>query len=322
MSSTVAAPLAPSLPALGQKINPIEHQKLKPEIILRPSGSRGHAEHGGWLKSYHTFSFASYYTNVPREQAWNSLRVINEDRVAPSQGFPTHPHKEFEIFSYIIDGKILHKDSMHNTEILKRGDVQMTSAGTGIRHSEYNGGEGDEELHFLQCWAKPSVSGLTPNYYTRHYTDDEKRDVLLPIVAPLSPSNQSVLDTREGEGPTPIHSPLTLYASILSPSSTVSHVFSANSSLSSVAQPFTKSTGPSRKGYLHLIMRQKGYRLPHQKLSEGPKLAVELVGKDGENQVSELVEGDGLYLDQIEGSLITIKNVGEGDAEFVLFDLE
>ncbi|KAL8278156.1 hypothetical protein RQP46_009480 [Phenoliferia psychrophenolica] len=140
---------------------------VQPTLILRPSETRGHAEHGGWLRSYHTFAFASYFTAEPREQGWGSLRVINEDRVAPGKGFPTHSHQEFEIFSYIVDGKIKHSDSMGNIEVLKRGDVQMTSAGTGIRHSEYNGGQGDEGLHFLQCWAKPDVRGLKPQYFTR-----------------------------------------------------------------------------------------------------------------------------------------------------------
>ncbi|KAM0753431.1 pirin domain-containing protein [Meredithblackwellia eburnea MCA 4105] len=284
----------------------------KANLIHRPSDSRGHAEHGGWLKSYHTFNFGEYYSEVPREQGWGTLKVINEDRVGPSQGFPPHRHSDFEIFSYVVDGKIEHRDSMKNIETLKRGDLQMTSAGKGIVHSEYNGGTGSEDLHFLQCWARPTERGLKPNYYTRHFTDEEKTDVLLPLVAPIGPTHPDVTDAREAEGPTPIHSPLTLYASILTPGKSLCHLFQPS--------PGAKCS----KGYLHLIMRSTGYRIPGQKIKEGPspKLEVELIGKEGENQIVTLVEGDGVYFDEIGGSEVTIKSVGEVNAEFVLFDLE
>ncbi|KAI5479225.1 pirin domain-containing protein [Pseudohyphozyma bogoriensis] len=298
-----------------------------PTLIHRPSHTRGHADHG-WLRSYHTFAFGSYYTSEPREQAWGSLRVINEDRVDPKTGFPPHSHREFEIFSYIVDGTIKHSDSMGNVELLRRGDVQMTSAGTGIRHSEYNGGEGSEVsaesmlfineytwsddplaavafapfqgLHFLQCWALPDVKGLKPQYFTRHYTDAEKTNKLLPIVAPLESEN--VVEEREGSGPTPIHSPLTLYASILQPGSTVTHKFSADT---------------KRKGLAQLIQRKAGYRPPTVDAPAGsPTITVEVAGK-----IQVLQEGDGVYLDAMAGQEVTFQSTGGADAEFVFFDL-
>lgn len=209
-----------------------------------------------------------------------------------------------EIFSVVVDGIIGHKDSMGNVENLRRGDVQMTSGGTGIAHSEYNGGKNGEHLHFLQIWAQPSTRGLRPKYFTRHFTDDEKRDKLARIVAPEGA--QSVTDEREGAGPAPIHADLTCFSSILSPGKTVEYTYPSTSSA-------------ARKGYLHLIMRQTGYRTPAQKPSEhGPALEVTLAG-DG--QKINVVEGDGAYLDHVEGQTVTFRNTGASDAEFVFFDL-
>ncbi|KAF7289015.1 hypothetical protein HMN09_01349400 [Mycena chlorophos] len=179
------------------------------KIIPRPSQERGHADHD-WLKTFHTFSFASYYE--PSHAQFGPLRVINEDRVAPRTGFGTHSHQEFEIFSYVVAGQLEHKDSMGNTEILKRGDLQLTSAGTGISHSEK--AHGSKQVHFLQIWSLPSVSRLTPKYFTRHFTDAEKRDQWARVVAPVEA--EGVVAEREAQGPAPVQSPLTLYATLLS----------------------------------------------------------------------------------------------------------
>lgn len=136
-------------------------------IDIRRSEERGHANHG-WLDSHHTFSFAGYHE--PRHMGFRDLRVINEDRVQPGEGFSTHPHKDFEIISYVIDGALHHRDSMGHESILKRGQVQRISAGTGISHSEYNASD-TELVHFLQIWIQPSVRGVVPNYAHESFSD-------------------------------------------------------------------------------------------------------------------------------------------------------
>ena len=148
------------------------------KITKRPWNARGFADHG-WLYSFHTFSFASYYD--PDHAEFGPLRVINEDRVRKGTGFGKHSHAEFLIFSYIVDGELEHKDSMGNLEKLRRGEVQFTSAGTGISHSEYNRNK-EEEVHFLQIWVSPNKRGLTPSYITRKFTDEVKTDKLLRIM--------------------------------------------------------------------------------------------------------------------------------------------
>lgn len=133
------------------------------KLLARRSQDRGHANHQ-WLQSYHTFSFANYHHYD--FNGFSSLKVINEDRVQPSTGFPQHSHNNFEIFSYIVTGELEHKDSLGNLEIMKQGAIQMTSAGTGISHSEYNRNT-TLPVHFLQVWISPAANGLKPQYYNR-----------------------------------------------------------------------------------------------------------------------------------------------------------
>lgn len=165
---------------------------------LRPARERGHAEHG-WLDSWHSFSFADYYD--PRHMGFGPLRVINEDRIAPHAGFPMHGHRDVEIISYVLAGALAHRDSMGNGSIIVPGDVQRMSAGTGIRHSEYNAHDG--VTHFLQIWIEPARSGLPPSYEQRRFPAAEKRGRLRPIAAP---------DGRDGS--LTIHQDAVVYAGL------------------------------------------------------------------------------------------------------------
>ncbi|CAG7847228.1 Quercetin 2,3-dioxygenase Short=Quercetinase; AltName: Full=Pirin-like protein YhhW [Serendipita indica DSM 11827] len=263
------------------------------EFVPRRNEDRGHANHG-WLKTFHTFSFAGYQDY--RFQKWGSLRVINEDRVAPGEGFGTHGHKEFEIFSFLVSGELEHRDSMGNKEVLKRGDIQLTSAGTGISHSEMQHKKSPLPVHFLQIWAIPRTSGLPPKYYNRHFTDEEKRDTLVPVVAPVG--TKGVTEEREGSGPAPVQSNLHLFSTILSPGKKVTHNF------------LQSANGAKRKGYLHVI-QTSGY---NKGKATGSLVKV--------NSDLFLSEGDGAFAQGPQGAPITIENVGDTDAEVLLFDIE
>lgn len=173
---------------------------------LRRSQERGYADHG-WLKSYHSFSFADYYD--PQFMNFGPLRVINEDRIAAGMGFGTHGHQNMEIISYVLDGALAHKDSMGNGSSIRPGDVQRMSAGTGVMHSEFNHAR-DQTTHFLQIWIQPNQFGIPPSYEEKHFGEAEKRGKLRVIAAP---------DARDGA--VKLHADATIYAGLFDGAETV-----------------------------------------------------------------------------------------------------
>lgn len=179
---------------------------------VRRSDERGHLNFG-WLDTHHTFSFGGYYD--PEHVHFRALRVINEDRIAEGAGFPTHPHADMEILTYVVEGAIAHKDSTGSDGVTRAGDVQRMSAGTGIRHSEFNPSQ-EEKTHLLQIWLLPDGNGHVPGYEQKHFSAEAKRGRLLPIAAPDG-------DPESADGPVLIHQNARVYASILDAGEEIRH---------------------------------------------------------------------------------------------------
>ncbi|MDH3533386.1 MAG: pirin family protein [Gammaproteobacteria bacterium] len=174
------------------------------------SESRGNADHG-WLKSKHTFSFANYHN--PSMMGFGKLRVVNEDRVEPGQGFGTHPHRDMEIVTYVIDGALEHKDSMGNGSIIRPGELQRMTAGTGVLHSEYNHST-EDVVHFLQIWILPERNGLEPGYAQKLFATEQKRN------------HWHLVASRDGrDGALTIHQDVNLYATVLDKDRELDHAF-------------------------------------------------------------------------------------------------
>ena len=184
-------------------------------ITIRNANERGHFDFG-WLNTYHTFSFDQY--RDPKHMGFRSLRVINEDIVQPEHGFPTHGHRDMEIVTYILEGALEHRDNMGNGSIIRRGDAQRMSAGTGVRHSEANP-SADTPVHLLQIWILPEEQSRPPEYEEKKFSDDEKRNKLRLIVSPGG-----------DDGSVKIHQDAKIYASVLDQSQEVVHTLAAGRS--------------------------------------------------------------------------------------------
>ena len=189
-------------------------------LTLRKSSERGYADHG-WLKSFHSFSFAGYYD--PNHMGFGNLRVINEDRIAPGTGFGTHGHRDMEIISYVLEGNLAHKDSMGHVEGIPPGDVQRMSAGRGVMHSEFNHAPA-EVTHFLQIWIEPDVTGIEPRYQQTRFPDSEKRGRLRLVASP-----------EAEDGAVRIHADARVYAGLFNG-----------------GESFDLALDPRRKGYVHV----------------------------------------------------------------------
>jgi redox-sensitive bicupin YhaK (pirin superfamily) len=187
---------------------------------LRAANSRGHARYD-WLNTYHSFSFADYYD--PLHMGISNLRVINEDTIAPGGGFPTHGHRDMEIVTYVLSGALEHQDSMGNGSVIRPGDIQRMSAGSGVRHSEFNASD-TEPVHLLQIWLLPNRPGVMPGYEQRHFPIEQRRDVLCLLVSP---------DGREGS--LSAHQDALLYGSLLAGGEALNYTLA-----------------PDRKAYVHL----------------------------------------------------------------------
>jgi redox-sensitive bicupin YhaK (pirin superfamily) len=208
-------------------------------LYMRRADDRGHANHG-WLNSFHTFSFGNYYD--PEHMGISNLRVINDDTVAPGGGFATHGHRDMEIISYVLDGALEHKDSMGNGSVIRPGDVQRMSAGTGVTHSEYNHST-DEPVHFLQIWLQPNRNAVRPGYEQRHFAAEERRGRLALLVSP---------DGRDGSLSS--HQDALLYGAIVESGDLLTH-----------------PVAPARSVYVHVARGSLAVQGEH--LREGDGLA-------------------------------------------------
>ncbi|KAL2262772.1 hypothetical protein VTK26DRAFT_117 [Humicola hyalothermophila] len=299
-------------------------------ITRHLSSARGHSNHG-WLDTYHSFSFANWYH--PDFTHFGALRVLNEDRVRPNSGFPTHPHRDFEIFSYILSGELTHRDSTmtgggsgkrtstsaptssSNRESeqeaepesdlfcrVRRGDIQFTTAGRGVAHSEYNH-HPSETVHFLQIWAIPWKRGLAPRYATGRFEDADKRRGFVTLLSPLRGGPDATPDQERAAEPTvpgtiAIHADFVMAAGIIAPD----------------GGRFEWRIGGPGEGVTEERRRKVYVHLP---MTKGGKARVRLDGRED----AVLSEGDGAFVEGVNaGDRLAVESVGEAEAEVVVLD--
>ena len=229
-------------------------------IILRKSQDRGYADHG-WLKSFHSFSFAGYHD--PRFMGWGNLRVINEDRVAAGMGFGKHGHRNMEIISYVLSGELAHEDSMGNVKGIPPGDVQRMSAGSGVTHSEFNHAK-DQTTHFLQIWIEPNVLEIAPSYEQKAIPAIEKDGQLRIIASPTG-----------NDGAVKIHADASVYAGLFNG-----------------PQSATVQLDPNRKAYVHLV--RGALSINGQSIAGGDALLIE---NESKLEISNGVDAEVLIFD-------------------------
>lgn len=275
------------------------------KITPHKSSTRGHSDHG-WLNTYHSFSFADWYD--PRFNNFGSLRVLNEDRVKANSGFPTHPHRDFEIFSYLLGGELTHRDSMlakgkeggQSDKFFRmhRGDVQFTTGGTGIAHSEFNEHKSDT-VHFLQIWAVPWKRGLPPKYHTRHFSEESKREAFVKILSPLKGGVDATAEQEKAAEAVipdtiPIHADFVMAAGIIAPTKTFEWTIGGEA-----------TTETKRKVFVHVPM------------TKGGKSKIRLDGRED----AELSEGDGAFIEGVNaGDKLSVESIGEVEAEVIVLD--
>lgn len=285
----------------------LHHAKITPHL----SSARGHSNHG-WLDTYHSFSFADWYN--PNFTHFGALRVLNEDRVRPGAGFPTHPHRDFEIFSYVLSGELTHRDSTmaaagkgssSGTEEesdlfcrIRRGDIQFTTAGRGVSHSEFNLHK-SEPVHFLQIWAIPWKRGLAPRYSTGRYSDEDKRKGFVSLLSPMKGGPDATAAEEKAAEPT-IPGTIAIHADFVMAAGIIGE-----------GQKFEWTVGGKateerrRKVYVHLPMTKSG------------RAKVMLDGRED----AVLREGDGVFVEAVNaGDKLVVESVGEAEAEVVVLD--
>ncbi|CCT69978.1 related to protein yhhW [Fusarium fujikuroi IMI 58289] len=282
-TTTITSTTQSQMNAAKNMSKSLRHAKITPHR----SNSRGHSDHGCHF---------------------GSLRVLNEDRVKANSGFPTHPHRDFEIFSYILSGELTHRDSMltkgkeggqsDKFYRMHRGDVQFTTGGTGIAHSEFNEHKSDT-VHFLQIWAIPWKRGLTPRYHTRHFSDESKRQDFVKILSPLKGGEEATVQQEKDAEPVipdtiPIHADFVMAAGIIEPSKKFEWTVGGGA---------TEQT--KRKVYVHVPM------------TKGGRAKIRLDGRED----SEIQEGDGAFIDGVNaGDKLAVESIGEAEAEVVVLD--